>query len=203
MQEFQTGAVRDTGGKGRMDLIPWCAVRRISRHMEDAIKPDPTTGKPHYPERDWEKGMPMHCMIDSAFRHLAKYVEGMTDEDHLCAAATNLLMAMWTEENRPSMQDIPSRLSVGSSLRSDKKDDALPVQAEESKENAKETICDCYRSDNHTCMGTRECDPANCGGDKSKCDYYLTKEKKDRMQKESGHQISFDEYAESLLGGKI
>ena len=158
MQEFQTGAVRDTGGKGRMDLIPWCAVRRISRHMEDAIKPDPTTGKPHYPERDWEKGMPMHCMIDSAFRHLAKYVEGMTDEDHLCAAATNLLMALWTEENRPNMQDIPSRLSVGSSLRSDKKDDALPVQ---------------------------------------------DAERKKRLQEEAGRQMTFDEYAESLLGGKI
>ena len=51
----------------------------------------------------------MHCMIDSAFRHLAKYVEGMDDEDHLCAAATNLIMAMWTEENKPEMQDIPTR----------------------------------------------------------------------------------------------
>ena len=120
-----------------MDLIPWCAVRRISRHMEDAIRPDPATGKPHYPERNWEQGLPMHSMIDSAFRHLAKYVEGMTDEDHLCAAATNLLMAMWTEENRPNMQDIPSRLSVGSSLRSESKDDVVPVPTRESQEEAK------------------------------------------------------------------
>ena len=57
MQEYQTGAVRDTGGKGRMDLVPWCAIRRISRHMEDAIKPDPETGKPHYTERNWEQGV--------------------------------------------------------------------------------------------------------------------------------------------------
>lgn len=187
MQEFQTGAVRDTGGKGRMDLLPWCAIRRISRHMEDAIKPDPQTGKPHYPERNWEQGLPMHSMIDSAFRHLAKYTEGMTDEDHLCAAATNLLMAMWMEENRPSMQDIPSRLSVALPLRSDTRDDVLPVSDERTQEKAKETACDCYRSDNTTCMGTKECEHTNCGGDKSKCDCYP-----------AGRQISLEEYAKEI-----
>lgn len=106
---YQTGAVRDTGGKGRMDLLPMCALIRISRHMEDAIAPDPKTGVPHYPERNWEKGLPIHSMIDSALRHLAKYVDGQIDEDHLCAAATNLLMAMWMEEKHPEMQDIPTR----------------------------------------------------------------------------------------------
>ena len=109
MTKFQTGAVRDTGGKGRMDLIPWNAIIRISKHMEDAILPDPDTGQPHYPERNWEKGIPIHSMIDSAFRHLAKYVDGQNDEDHLCAAATNLIMAMWMEEKMPEMQDIPTR----------------------------------------------------------------------------------------------
>ena len=99
--QFETGAVRDTGGKGRMDLIPWCAIIRVSRHMEDALT--------HYPERNWEKGLPMHSMIDSAMRHLAKYMDGQNDEDHLCAAATNLLMATWTEAKMPQMIDIPSR----------------------------------------------------------------------------------------------
>ena len=79
MNEYQTGAVRDTGGKGRMDLLPMCALIRISKHMEDAIAPDPKTGVPHYPERNWEKGLPMHSMIDSAFRHLAKYVDGQME----------------------------------------------------------------------------------------------------------------------------
>lgn len=109
MKSYQTGAVRDTGGKGRMDLLPMCALLRISKHMEDAITPDPQTGAPHYPERNWEKGIPLHSMLDSALRHLAKYMDGQTDEDHLCAAATNLLMAMWMEEKRQSMCDIPTR----------------------------------------------------------------------------------------------
>lgn len=102
MTSYDTGAVRDTGGKGRMDLLPMCALLRISKHMENALT--------HYPERNWEKGLPMHSMLDSAIRHLVKYMDGMTDEDHLCAAATNLLMAMWTEEKRPEQQDIPSRM---------------------------------------------------------------------------------------------
>ena len=101
MTNYDTGAVRDTGGKGRMDLLPMCALLRVSKHMEDALT--------HYPERNWEKGLPMHSMIDSAMRHLAKYMDGQTDEDHLSAAATNLLMAMWTEEKRPDLQDIPAR----------------------------------------------------------------------------------------------
>ena len=105
MKNFDTGAVRDTGGKGRMDLLPMCALLRVSKHMEDALT--------HYPERNWEKGLPMHTMIDSALRHLVKYADGMTDEDHLCAATTNLLMAMWTEEKKPEMQDLPSRESSG------------------------------------------------------------------------------------------
>lgn len=102
LEHFENGAVReDKTGKGRFDLIPWCAVMRIAHHMEESLKV--------YEPRNWEKGLPMHSMIDSAFRHLAKYVDGQTDEDHLCAATTNLLMAMWMEEKRPEMQDIPTR----------------------------------------------------------------------------------------------
>lgn len=103
MKEFETGAIRDTGGKGRMDLLPWCAIRRVSRHMEK--------GSEDHGERNWEKGIPMHSFLDSAFRHLSKYMDGMVDEDHLCAAAWNILCAMWTEENKPEMQDIPTRLN--------------------------------------------------------------------------------------------
>ena len=104
MHKFDTGAVRDTGGKGRLDLLPMCSLLRISKHMEDALT--------HYPERNWEKGLPMHSILDSAMRHLAKYMDGWTDEDHLCAAATNLLMAMWTEEKKPEMMDIPTRFKT-------------------------------------------------------------------------------------------
>lgn len=98
---YETGAVRDTGGKGRCDLLPHSALLRVARHMENSLA--------DHEERNWEKGLPMHCYLDSAMRHVFKYMDGQTDEDHLAAAATNLLMALWTEDHLPAMQDIPTR----------------------------------------------------------------------------------------------
>lgn len=99
--EYITGAVRDTGGKGRCDLLPHSALLRVARHMENSLE--------SHGERNWERGLPMHCFLDSAMRHIFKYMDGQVDEDHLAAAATNLLMALWTEAHLPGMQDIPTR----------------------------------------------------------------------------------------------
>jgi len=102
-RKFETGAVRDIqSGKGRMDLLPAAAVIRLARHFEAGCR--------KYGDRNWEKGIPVHSFIDSALRHLMHYLDGQTDEDHLCAASWNLMCAMWTEEKRPDMQDIPARL---------------------------------------------------------------------------------------------
>ena len=102
-REFGTGAVRDIQeGKGRCDLLPACAILRLARHYENGCK--------KYGDRNWEKGIPIHSYIDSAIRHLMKYLDGQTDEDHLCAAAWNCMCAMWTEEKKPELQDIPSRM---------------------------------------------------------------------------------------------
>lgn len=101
-RKFETGAVRDMqNGKGRMDLLPACAIIRLSKHFEEGAK--------KYSDRNWEKGIPIHSFIDSALRHLMKYLDGQTDEDHLCAAAWNCICAMWTEEKKPELQDIPAR----------------------------------------------------------------------------------------------
>lgn len=151
MANYSTGAVRNTGGKGRMDLIPWCSIIRVSKHMENSLS--------NYPERNWEKGLPMHTMVDSAFRHLAKYMDGHTDEDHLCAAAVNLLMAMWIEEKMPEMQDIPTRTSNNG---------VHQISIDEYMK----TPCDCYNEINSECYGTKEKELCSCGGDRRKCDFY-------------------------------
>lgn len=105
-REFESGAVRDIQeGKGRLDLLPACAVIRLAQHFEK--------GAEKYEDRNWEKGIPMHSFIDSALRHLMKYLDGQNDEDHLCAAAWNCMCAMWTEEKMPHLQDIPARLEGG------------------------------------------------------------------------------------------
>ena len=100
---FDTGAVRDMHtGKGRMDLLPWEALVEVSKHCEE--------GALKYGERNCEKGIPIHSLIDSAFRHLAKYMMGMKDEPHLRAACWNCLFALYMEIKHPELQDIPTRM---------------------------------------------------------------------------------------------
>ena len=83
-QEFKTGAVRDCqAGKGRYDLLPTRAIRRLAKHYEN--------GAVKYGDNNWLKGIPLKRMLDSAMRHLFKALEGQTDEDHLTAAAWNIL----------------------------------------------------------------------------------------------------------------
>ncbi len=102
---FDSGAVRDMGeGKGRCDLLPPRGLLRLARHFEN--------GAVKYGDRNWERGIPIHSFIDSGIRHLLKYAAGETDEDHLCAAAWNIVCAMDTEERMPEMQDIPARLEA-------------------------------------------------------------------------------------------
>jgi hypothetical protein len=102
-RHFGSGAVRDMAyGKGRMDLLPWEAIVEVSKHCEE--------GALKYGERNCEKGIPIHSLVDSAFRHLAKYTMGETDEPHLRAAAWNILFAIYMEIRHPEMQDIPTRM---------------------------------------------------------------------------------------------
>ena len=99
---FGTGAVRDMhAGKGRMDLLPWEAIIEVSKHCEE--------GALKYGERNCERGIPIHSLVDSAFRHLAKYTMGEMDEPHLRAAAWNILFALYMEIRHPELQDIPAR----------------------------------------------------------------------------------------------
>lgn len=99
---FSTGAVRDMHeGKGDMASVPWEAILRLSRHYENGAK--------KYERWNFRKGIPVSSFIDSACRHLAKYQCGCDDEDHLAAAAFNVLGAMLMENTMPDMQDLPMR----------------------------------------------------------------------------------------------
>ena len=99
---FSTGSVRDMHeGKGDMASIPWESILRLSKHYENGAK--------KYQRWNFRKGIPVSSFIDSACRHLAKYQSGMDDEDHLAAAAFNVLGAMLMENTMPEMQDLPLR----------------------------------------------------------------------------------------------
>jgi hypothetical protein len=97
---FESGAVRDMqAGKGRMDLLPWAAIMEVSKHCE--------AGAMKYGEHNVDRGIPTHSLCDSAARHLAKYLDGWTDEPHLLAATWNLLWAIQMQLKHPECVDTP------------------------------------------------------------------------------------------------
>lgn len=102
---FRTGAVRDMpDGKGRMDLLPWEAIIEVSKHCEAGAK--------KYGEHNVDKGIPTNSLCDSAARHLAKYLAGHNDENHLLAAAWNLLWAVEMAVKKPEMVNTPFEIKA-------------------------------------------------------------------------------------------
>lgn len=99
------GAVRDMcEGKGDMVAMPWESILRLSQHYESGAK--------KYKRWNYRagNGIPLSSYIDSACRHLAKYQCGCDDEDHLAAAAFNILGAMLVEQTHPDCIDLPMRV---------------------------------------------------------------------------------------------
>ena len=107
--EFSTGAVRDMKrGVGRMDLLPWYGIMEVSKHCEE--------GAEKYGEHNVDKGIPLHSLCDSAARHLAKFIAGEMDEDHLRAAAWNLLWALNQRKTHPELDDLYSHKETESTV---------------------------------------------------------------------------------------
>ena len=99
---FPTGSVRDMHeGKSNTPSTPKKTNLRLSNHYKKKKK--------KYQRWNFRKGIPVSSFIDSACRHLAKYQCGMDDEDHLAAAAFNVLGAMLMENTMPDMNDWPLR----------------------------------------------------------------------------------------------
>jgi hypothetical protein len=71
----------------------------VAKQYEDGAK--------KYSDRNWEKGIPLHCYIDSGIRHYLKFKRGDDDEPHGRAFVWNILGAIWTQQNKPEMIDLP------------------------------------------------------------------------------------------------
>lgn len=110
-REFSTGSVRDKReGKGRFDLISPIALRRLAKHYEN--------GMTKYGERNWEKGQPLMSYLDSALRHMNKFIENKLtgepdEEDHMAAVLWNTAAFIHTQEMvrlgvlPPELDDVP------------------------------------------------------------------------------------------------
>lgn len=109
-RQTATGAQRDRAvGKGRFELLSPIADERAAKWLE--------LGAQKYEARNWEKGMPLSWYVDSARRHINKFLEGHRDEDHLAAARFNIDCLIHTEEMirrgklPDSLYDLPSYVS--------------------------------------------------------------------------------------------
>ena len=69
----------------------------VSKHFEEGCK--------KYGERNWQKGIPTHCYIDSAVRHYLKWLRGDKDEPHDRAFCWNILCCIWTCIHKPELND--------------------------------------------------------------------------------------------------
>lgn len=76
-------------------------VLDLAKHFEEGAK--------KYGERNWEKGIPVHCYIDSAVRHYLKWLRGDKDEPHDRAFVFNLVGCIWTMKHRPDLDDLPKK----------------------------------------------------------------------------------------------
>lgn len=73
------------------------ALLEAAIHFEEGAK--------KYGENNWQKGIPVHCYIDSALRHFLKFVRGDKDEPHDRAFVWNLLCCAWTMKHKPELDD--------------------------------------------------------------------------------------------------
>ena len=90
-QTYSTGAVRDTAeNKPRPDLISPFFMERLGEHLRK--------GAAKYSEWNWAKGIPSSRCYESALRHLMQFAQGKVDEDHLSAAAFNIMVIIHNQE---------------------------------------------------------------------------------------------------------
>ena len=100
-------ATLEHGGWGSI----FTAIIEVSKQYED--------GCIKYGERNWEKGISVHCYIDSGVRHYLKFMRGDKDEPHDRAFVWNMLGAIWTHDNKPELRDLPFKEVADANKRAD------------------------------------------------------------------------------------
>lgn len=95
---FETGAKRDSNrNKPFIHNLKGYTRQRFGYHM--------TKGANKYGDSNWELGMPSDQYLESVDRHLAAYMEGNRDEDHLAAIIFGIQGCMINEKNEGITSD--------------------------------------------------------------------------------------------------
>jgi hypothetical protein len=89
--KFGTGAVRsDTFEAFRYDLVSPIGLREVAKACAE--------GAQKYSDFNWERGMPVHDLLNHALAHVYQFLAGDRSEPHLGHAAWNLLAAIHSHE---------------------------------------------------------------------------------------------------------
>jgi hypothetical protein len=111
--DYGTGAHRDSrGGKGALHWIPFDSLFLVSRIYELGNKGRSANGDGN--DRNWEHGMPIIDLCQSALNHITAYISGDRSEPHLPQAAWNIInaiqMSIWVHLGfRPkSLNQLPN-----------------------------------------------------------------------------------------------
>lgn len=75
------------------------SLLNLAKHFADGAR--------KYSDRNWEKGIPCHCFVDSGVRHYIKFMAGWDDEPHDRAFLWNMYCLLWTLRNHPELNDLP------------------------------------------------------------------------------------------------
>jgi hypothetical protein len=90
-EAFHGGAVRDAAeDKPRPDLVSPFAMERLGEWLRK--------GAEKYEDRNWEKGIPISRCMASLVRHVLKYQQGESSEDHMAAVMCNAMFILHMEE---------------------------------------------------------------------------------------------------------
>ncbi len=97
-EKFGTGAVRsDAVEEFRYDLVSPIGLREVARACAE--------GAAKYSDFNWERGMPVHDLLNHAIAHVYAFLSGDRSEPHLGHAAWNLLSAIHSHELWPHLND--------------------------------------------------------------------------------------------------
>ncbi len=128
--EFKTGAVRSSDAKDvRYDLISPIALEALAKTCAE--------GAAKYGDYNWERGMPVHDLLNHAIRHIYKFLSGDRSEDHLPHAMWGLGAAihsakLWPDLNNGTLRSvgcgvpIHNEMRCENGMRADRKDWAIP-----------------------------------------------------------------------------
>lgn len=97
VRQFSTGAVRSKEADDmRHDLVSPIGLRRVAMACAEGIRKG-------YGAYNWEKGMPIHDILNHAVEHIRRYLSGDRSEDHLGHLVWNAMAACHSEELWPHL----------------------------------------------------------------------------------------------------